>query len=701
MLRATLLAAAVLLLAAPHARALESAPVRSERVTATLVSDTDAAQPGTPLRLGLRLRLAPGWHTYWRNPGDAGAPPELELRLPDGATAGPIAWPAPQRLPEGPVMTHGYIGEVLLPVTVQPAPSGGSLHVEASATWLVCERICVPEEGSFRLDLPAGTARPSAEAALFADADARTPRPLPFDARLAADGTLAVTGAELTPATVRDAWFLPAEPGVLDHAAPQAVRVTNGGLRLALKPGAEFDRAAALGGVLAIRDGSGQDAYYAVDAPRGAVPDVAGPAVTAVTADAAVGAESLPRLLLFAVLGGLLLNLMPCVFPVLAMKAVSFAKLSGAARGAVRMGALSYVAGVLVAFAALGGALLLARQAGSAAGWGFQFQSPVFVAAMAWLLFGTGLNLSGVFQVGSSLAGTGQGWASRGGHWGSFATGLLAVVVATPCTAPFMGAAIAGALAAPPAATVAVFLAMGLGLAAPYALLAAAPGLAGALPRPGPWMDTLKGALAFPMYAAAAWLVWVLSLQAGPGGVLAAGAGMVTLGFAAWLLGLAQQADGRWRRVGQAGAIASALVALAMLPGLRDAAPVPAQAAETAQDAGTEAFSPSRLAALRAEGRPVFVNMTAAWCVTCLVNERVALRPEPVRRAFRDRQVAYLKGDWTRGDPAITGFLREHARDGVPLYVFYPPGGQPQVLPQILTERTILDQLDKVPVNGG
>lgn len=702
MLRPVLLAAAVVLTAVPHARALESAPVRSERVTATLVSDADAAQPGVPLRLGLRLRLAPGWHTYWRNPGDAGAPPELELRLPDGATAGPIAWPAPQRLPEGPVMTYGYTGEMLLPVTVQPAPSGGPLHIEASATWLVCERICVPEEGSFRLDLPAGTHQPSAEASLFAAADARTPRALPFEARSAPDGTLAVTGAELNRATVRDAWFLPAEWGVVEHAVPQALRVVDGGLRLALKPGAQWAGAAVLRGVLAIRDGSGQEAYYDLEAPRGAVPDVAGPAATT---GIAAGGDGLPKLILFALLGGLLLNGMPCVFPVLAMKAVSFAKLSGVARGAVRLGALSYVAGVLAAFAALGGALLLARQAGSAAGWGFQFQSPVFVATMAWLLFGTGLNLSGVFQAGAGLAGAGQGWASRRGHWGSFATGLLAVVVATPCTAPFMGAAIAGALAAPPAATIAVFLAMGLGLAAPYALLAAFPGLAGALPRPGPWMDTLKGALAFPMYAAAAWLVWVLSLQAGPGGVLAAGAGMVALGFAAWLLGLAQRADGRWRRAGYAGALAAALASLALLPGLHGAVPASAQdaqaASETARDEGTEPFSPTRLAALRAEGRPVFVNMTAAWCVTCLVNERIALRPEAVRRAFRDRQVAYLKGDWTRGDPAVTGFLREHARDGVPLYVFYPPGGQPQVLPQILTERTILDQLDRVRTNGG
>ncbi len=380
---------------------------------------------------------------------------------------------------------------------------------------------------------------------------------------------------------------------------------------------------------------------------------------------------------------------MPCVFPVLAMKAVALARLSGRERGAVRGHAVSYTAGVLAAFAGLAALLLVLRAAGSAAGWGFQFQSPVFVAVMAWVLFAVGLNLSGVYEVGGRLAGTGQDLAGRSGHAGSFFTGLLAVLVATPCTAPFMGAAIAAALAAPPAATLAVFFAMGLGLAAPYALLAVVPGLARLLPRPGAWMDVLKSALAFPMYAAAAWLVWVISLQAGPDGVLAVVAGLVLLGAAAWAFGLAQRSG---RRLGYAVAAIAAALALAVLPGLGNAA---APAAATAA-AGVEPFTPARLATLRAEGRPVFVNMTAAWCVTCLVNEKVALSPAAVRQAFAERGVTYLKGDWTRGDPAVSAFLRDHARDGVPLYVMYPTGqGAPVVLPQILTEAEMLSQLAK------
>jgi len=303
------------------------------------------------------------------------------------------------------------------------------------------------------------------------------------------------------------------------------------------------------------------------------------------------------------------------------------------------------------------------------------------------------LNLSGVFEVSGSLVGAGGALAGRGGRLGSFFTGFLAVLVATPCTAPFMGAAIAAALAAPPAATLAVFLAMGLGLAAPYALLALAPGLARALPPPGAWMTILKQLLAFPMYGAAAWLVWVISQQAGPDGVLAAAGGLVLVGLAAWALGVTQKGTGRARPLGQAVAAAALLAALALLYGVADAPVPPGSALAASGDA--KPYSPERLAALRAEGRPVFVNMTAAWCVTCLVNERIALSSEAVRKAFAARDVAYLKGDWTRADPAISDFLRQHGRDGVPLYVLYPPKGEPIVLPQILTASGVLEELDR------
>ena len=337
---------------------------------------------------------------------------------------------------------------------------------------------------------------------------------------------------------------------------------------LRLRPAHDFQPDAKLPGVLTVTDRDGTETYLQLVATPGAV------ALPAQATATPAWQGGVPRLLGLALLGGLMLNLMPCVFPVLALKTAGLAGLAGARRRQAAAHAASYAAGVLSAFAVLAGALLVARAAGAAAGWGFQFQHPGFVAAIAWVLFAVGLNLSGVFSLGGSFAGAGQSLAAREGHGGSFATGLLAVVVATPCTAPFMGAAIAGALAAPPAAALAVFLAMGLGMAAPYVVLALIPGVARALPRPGAWMEVLRQALAFPMYGAAAWLVWVMSEEAGSQGVLATLAGAVLIGLGAWALGLAERAEGRGRRLGRAVAGAALLAALAVLPGI-GLAPVP------------------------------------------------------------------------------------------------------------------------------
>ena len=688
---------AALLLAAPPAWAAESAPVQSPRATVALVSDTDQVAPGTPFHLGLRIAMAPGWHTYWQNPGEAGAPPEIALRLPAGATEGPIAWPAPRRIAEGPVMTYAYAGTVLLPLKVTPPAAtgagGAGFTIQATAHWLVCKQICVPEQGSFTLTLPYGTPAPSAQAGEFAAAARNVPGPSPWAASVAPDGRLWVHGDGLDGAAVTKAAFIPDLAETIRDSAPQPLTRRAHGIVLRLTPGRRF--AAALGtpaglrGVLELTDRNGQRRAVTVAAQPGPVPTVPAPI-------AAFGGTALARLLGLAFLGGLILNLMPCVFPVLAMKAMALA--SAAAGGRMRAQAAAYAAGVVAAFAALGGALLATRAAGAAIGWGFQLAAPGFVAALAWLMFAVGLNLSGVFETpGGRLAGAGQGLAGRSGLGGSFFTGLLAVVVATPCTAPFMGAAIGGALAAPPAAALAVFLAMGAGLAAPSLLLAAAPGLARAMPRPGRWMDVLRQVLAFPMYAAAAWLLWVVSAEAGPDGVLATAAGLVLLGFAAWALGVAQRGAGGGRRWAAGAAVLGVLAALAILA--RIAAVPPALAAgigpSGAGVAGrSEAFSAARLAALRTAGRPVFVDMTAAWCVTCLVNERVALDRAPVQAAFARRQVALLVGDWTRQDPALTAYLRAHGRDGVPLYVFYPPGAaRGRVLPQLLTPGLVLEAL--------
>ncbi len=669
----------------PGARAIESTPVTSPRATVTLIADQQAIAPGQSFRVALRQRLAPGWHTYWTNPGDAGQPPEVSFALPDGATAGAMRFPAPQRIPFGPLVNFGYEGEPVftIPVTAPAGLKPGEVFtLEADATWLVCERICIPEEGAFRLDLPVEAAPQPAEpaiAALFSAAVAAEARDAPFTARYgfeAGAGAIEIAGPGIAPGAVREAFFFPEPWGVIDNAAPQPLTVREGALRLGLTRGQAEALPGEVAGVVSITDAAGLHGAYRVSATLGPVPSA--------------GAAGLPlwQALLFAALGGLLLNLMPCVFPILAMKAVSLAKLSGAARGAVRAHAGSYTAGVVLSFIALGALLVGLRAAGGVAGWGFQFTSPVFVAAMAWLMLAVGLNLSGVYGVGGPVS-AGSGLAAKGGHAGSFFTGMLAVLVATPCTAPFMAAAIGAALGMGAVEALAVFAAMGLGMAVPYALLGILPGLARRLPKPGPWMERLKQALAFPMYAAAAWLVWVLSEQAGSSAVLAVLGGGVLIGFAAWAIGVAQQSGGR---IGRAVGAAAVIGALALLPGLH-AAPAPAQAGSASHG---EPWSEARVAELRAAGRPVFVNLTAAWCITCKVNERVALASDGVQRAFADRNIAYLTGDWTRGDPAITAVLRANQRDGVPLYLFYPAGGgAPRILPQILTEGIVLEAINQ------
>ncbi len=671
-------------------RAAESEAARSPRAVASLVAEAAAVAPGQAVAVGLRLRLAPGWHTYWRNPGDAGAPPELLLTLPEGASAGAIAWPAPARIPYGPLMNFGYTGEVLLPLRVQVPEGlavGGRFRIEAEASWLVCEQICIPEEARFRLDLPvAAAALPDAGlAALFEASEATQPRPSPWPARAVlagARGSLTLEGRDLSAASIRNAVFFPEAAGLLDNAAPQPLRFGAAGLTLGLARPAGAAAPERLDGVVVLTDAAGVRAAYAVAAPVGGEPAEAPAALP------------LWQALGFALLGGLLLNLMPCVFPVLAMKVMALARLSGAARGDVRAHAASYTVGVLASVLALAALLIGLRAAGVAAGWGFQFTAPGFVAAMAWLMLAVGLNLSGVYAMGGAV-GAGGALAARRGHLGSFATGGLAVLVATPCTAPFMAAAVGAALAMPAAATLAVFAALGLGLAAPYAALGVAPGLARWLPRPGAWMERLRQALAFPMYAAGAWLAWVLTVQAGPDGLAALLAGAVLLGFAAWALGVAQrggEGQGGRRRAGRAVAAAAGLGVLALLPGLAAAPAGPAGAVE--QEAGVEPWSAALVAGLRAQDRPVFVNLTAAWCITCQVNDRLALNTAAVREGFAARRVAYLKGDWTRGDPAVGALLREHGREGVPLYLLYPAGGgAPAVLPQVLTEGIMLRAL--------
>ncbi|MCP1271844.1 protein-disulfide reductase DsbD family protein [Acetobacter cerevisiae] len=685
-----------------QANAAESAPVSTTgHSVATLITDTDTTDGKAPLHVALRLKLQDGWHTYWRNPGDAGEAPDVTVTA-DGAFTGKasaIVWPTPHRIPDASLMSYAYTGDVVLPMELPLHPTGaqasGPTTLKAHASWLVCENVCVPEEADLAVTLQPGPAHPSAEAPLFAATAEATPVSSPYAATVSADGVLAIKGADLSARSVQDAWFMPDQPGLIDQAAVQKFTAQDGNVALHLKRLPEFAATQPLSGLLVLKDAAGSERALSLTAKP--VPALAGaPSASAQNATSSPLTNTLTQAgflqqVVFAFLGGLILNLMPCVFPILAMKALSLARLGKAERRTQVTSAACYSLGVMVTFLALGGVMMGLRVAGAAADWGFQFQSPLFVTLVTWLLFAMALNLLGVFEfmpvsAGSSLT------SHAHGHWHDVVTGILAVVVATPCTAPFMGVAIAGALSGPPAMGLIVFAAMGLGLAAPYLLLTTVPGLAARLPKPGAWMQYLRQFLAFPLLGSCVWLLWVASLEGGASVVLLLATGLVLLGFAAWIYGVAQvrliqQGHTRTSTALHGLALLGLLGALALVPALRhqSAAPTTGGSLTSGLPKGTEPFSEARLKELHAAGKPVFVDMTAAWCITCLVNERVALDIPSTQAAFAAHGVTVLRGDWTNHDSAISAFLKAHGRDGVPFYLYVPANGPEAVLPQILT----------------
>jgi thiol:disulfide interchange protein DsbD len=617
-------------------RAATSNIFTSRHATVSLISAANSASNGE-IQLALKFELAPGWHIYWSNPGDAGLAPQVILAPP--AIAGPLAFPPPQLLIQGQLAAYVLSGNLLLPFTATQV--GNS--IQARAFWLVCRDVCVPEHANFLLPLTGG---PAAEASLF------NGKPIvasPFAASIAPDGRLTIAG--LTQAQVSTARFFPDTPGAIVNLAPQKMSFSNAGLTLQLKPDQKFSGAESLAGVLELTDPSGAMQALRLNAIPGAAP----------------AATPLLLWLGLAFLGGLILNLMPCVFPVLAMKAFAISRFSGAGIAHIRREALGYTAGVLTAMLAIGLILILLRALGGDFGWGFQFQSPVFVALLAWLLLALGLNLAGLFEF--SLP---QKFHLH--YRGSFLTGLLAVITATPCTAPFMGGAVAAALAASLPAAIGIFLFLGIGLAAPFLVLAVFPALASKLPRPGAWMLVLQRGLSLPMFATVVWLAWVMLHEAGPSALLLLCLGAAGIGGALSIKTLRP----------------AAVLALLTLPFLHSSG-----AASSLSLPNAEPYTAARLAAYRAANTPVFVDLTAAWCVTCLVNEHSTLTTALVQSAFAARHIKTLVGDWTHRDPEITQLLQSSNRDGVPLYLYFPAGSSPIILPQVLTPQIVLNTIKK------
>ncbi|MCJ2094810.1 thioredoxin family protein [Methylobacterium sp. J-072] len=678
-------------------------------VRASLVAEPVAVAGAQPFTLAVRMQVKPGWHVYWRNPGDSGLPPEVTWTLPAGFNAGAIQWPAPERIAIATLMNYGYEGEVTLLVPVTPPPSldpADPVRIQAKLTYLVCETECVPGSADLALTLPAGEPRPDAgQTALFERARAALPAPALWPVRLSSQGDtlqLDFAAAGLKPETIKGVAFFPYSETAIDNAAAQVMAIDESGLHLTLARSNPAEPApAALPGVLTVEEATGAGthrlAFAYGDEPVPPASAVAAETLATPPPTPAFDALTLATAAGLAFLGGLILNLMPCVFPVLSIKVLGLVRHAGESAARVRLHGLAYTAGVLASFLGLAGLLLALKGGGAAIGWGFQLQSPAVVAGLAYLLLAMGLSLSGVFHLGGRLAGLGDGLARRSGLSGSFFTGVLATLVATPCTAPFMGSAVGFALTQSAGVALAVFASLGLGLALPFLALTLWPPALRALPRPGAWMETLKQVLAFPVYATVAWLVWVLAQQVGPQGLLAALIGLVLVGFAAWAWEHGRATAPRVGRIVQ-GLAALTIVAVAALTLTldRDRAAPAAQAAAN----GIEPFTQARLDTLVNEHRPVFVNMTAAWCITCAVNETTSLSTKAVRTAMADRGVTYLMGDWTNQNPEITRLLETHGRSGVPLYLLYTGTGEPQVLPQILTEGTVLSALEMVPAAG-
>lgn len=646
-----LLVAFLSLLCAPLALA-------QNHIAASLVAERAAPAAGSTVTLAVRFVPERGWHGYWENPGDAGIETQAAWTLPPGVSAGRLTYPVPQTLIVAGLMNYVYEGEHALLVDLK-VPSGLAagtpLPVRAKIDWLACtDEVCVPESGTLALDLRVGDGAVTAD---FGKWRAALPRPLGSDATFAVEGGRFRLNVPMpASASVEAAYFFPLTHGVANYAAPQTV--TRAGDRLVIETAAvEGASAERVEGVLRIGEGQG----VSLTALPGAVAPVEADSGLA-TILLAVGG---------AVLGGLLLNVMPCVFPILSLKALSLAK-SGASERAARIEGLAYTAGAVAICAALGAALLALRASGVAAGWAFQLQNPLVIGALLLLVTAIALNLAGLFEL--PAVGGGARLAGQGGAAGAFWTGALAAFVATPCTGPFMGAALGAALVLPPAAAMGVFAGLGLGLALPFLIIGFVPALRRRLPKPGPWMDRFRKAMAVPMFVTALALAWILGRIAGVDEMALGLGAALLLGLALWWVGR-RQSGGRpraWLPLG--GAVAAMLIG-----GVVASRPASATLA-------SEPFTEARLAALTGEGKPVFAYFTADWCLTCKANEKVAIERTDVAKSFGDKGVTVLVGDWTRGDAAIGAFLQKHGRSGVPLYLYYPPGsGEPRVLPQVLT----------------
>ena len=672
--------------------------------SAELLSEFEHVQPGTPFTLALKLTMDPGWHSYWQNPGDSGEPTEIIWDLPSSFDISPMQWPYPHSIDLGPLRSYGYADEVLL-LTEVTSPDelspGTDLEINATAYWLICAEICLPAEEDISLTLPVSTSAPSLSPEASSIVAERSKLPVEDTdwttevTHYAGSYVLQVTPPSNSNVHLEGAYFFASDYETIDHPAVQPVTREGDTYLIALQQ-SEYatGQADRMRGVLVAAEGSNWGfPALAVDAP------VSAPLMS--TSQTSGSVASLPWMLLFAFAGGLLLNLMPCVFPVISIKILGFAQQGDQDPRSTRLQGYAFGFGVLISFLLLAGLFLALRAAGNQIGWGFQLQSPGFVAGMALLFFGIGLNLLGVFEMGSGLMrlGGAQGHPQQTHHLQrSFWDGALATLVATPCTAPFMGAALGAAIVLPTVQALLIFAFLGIGMALPYVVLSTTPALVRRLPKPGPWMEVLKHVLAFPMFATTLWLAWVFGRQTGVDGLALLLLGILLLGLSLWILGRwpSIQIPARIRLLTRSLSIVALLLCLsAVYMGTTYTASSSTLTEETSNWAP---FSTQEVSQLRSEGQPVFIDFTAAWCLTCQVNKKTTLNNTAVQDAFKQKGVTLFQADWTHQDEEITRALEEHGRSGVPLYVLYTDAEQaPIILPEILTEQIVLDALSVLP----
>ena len=681
-------------------------PVRTNYSRAELVAE-QASIPvdGGIVTLGLHIAPDPTWHAYWINPGDAGLAVTMRWSLPEGFSASELQFPAPHVIPFGELVTYGFDEPILLlsDIAIPAGQPGETMELLGEARWVVCDdELCVPEKASLSLTLAFGDGGLDARhAESFAAARAQLPEVVDWPAQFERVGE-SVRVAVKTPdsvAEMRDPYLF-VESRYIVKYAQQSATFAPGGIVVSMDAGRKVDAAMEFSTVLRFTDSAGDERAVRVEvqAATDTAPLAAGGAMASLPA-LPLGDMSLPVALLFAFFGGVILNLMPCVFPVLSMKALSLVRMGHAVPQETRQSGLLYTAGILVAFALAGGALVVLREAGQAVGWGIQMQFPLVNLGLALLMLAIALNLLGVFEFGVRAAGIGQDLTAGSERKAAFVTGLLAVVVATPCTAPFMAGALGYALVQPVPVALGIFLALGLGLAFPYLLISFVPSLGRIMPRPGPWMATFRSILAFPMLATAVWLFWIVGKQLGASSMALGLLAAVFFAFSLWAYGrvFGSTHPWPWRGVAAAALVVTLFTGASVEDYRIDPASLADGHAGTLGELPVEQFTPKRVADYVESGQPVFVYFTADWCVNCKLNERIALASEKVGTAFSERGIKVIEGDWTNQDPAITEWLRRYGRVGVPLYLYFPKGSsvaEAAVLPQILLPDIVVAAID-------